>query len=118
MIKKKILIVEDEFIGAVGLAGILSDWGHETCEIASTGEDAIRITEGERPDMVLMDIKLRGKMDGIEAAKDINCRFKIPVIFMSGYSEERIRMPDLCGSFYFIDKPIDFDELEAVLADL
>lgn len=118
MKKKKILIVEDEYISAMGLEEELHDRNYETCEIAGSGKDAIRIAERERPDIVLMDIGLPGKINGIEAAKKINCRLKIPVIFISGYSEKEVKQLDLCGPIHFIRKPVDFDELETVLAAL
>ena len=115
--RKKILIVEDEYVGALSLSEMLGHQGYDVCEIASTGKGAVRIAGKERPDIVLMDIGLTGKMTGIEAAKEINCRFGIPIIFMSGYLESEVRKQiDLCGPFRFIDKPLDFDRLETMLA--
>lgn len=119
MQKKRVLVVEDEYVAAMSLAEMLDLWGYGVCEIASTGEDAISIAERERPDMVLIDVGLHGKINGIQAAIEINRRFGLPAIIISGYSEERIREQiDLGGPFYYIGKPLDFDKLENLLATL
>ena len=66
-----------------------------------------------------MDIGLHGNLNGIKAAKEINCRFGIPVVFVSGFSENFAKeRADLCGQFHFVSKPIDFYELEAILQGL
>lgn len=117
--KKKILVVEDEYVAALGLAEMLELWDYGVCEIASTGEDAISIAERERPDIILIDVGLHGKISGIQAAREINRRLGLPAIIISGYSEERIREQiDLGGPFYYVGKPLDFDRLETLLAAL
>lgn len=109
--------MEDEYVGALSLSEVLKLRGHDVCEIASTGKDAIAIAGKERPDIVLMDIGLHGDLTGIEAAKEINCRFGIPIIFMSGYSEGEVKKQiDICGPFNFIAKPLNFEQLETMLA--
>ena len=84
---KKIEIVEDEAMTAMLLARNLRLVGYSTCGPVSTGEAAIQLAGEERPDVVLMDIRLAGAMDGIQAAADIKQRWGIPVIFMTGYSD-------------------------------
>jgi CheY-like chemotaxis protein len=117
--KKKILIVEDEYVGALSLADLLGSWGYGVCEIAGTGEEAVQITKREGPDIILMDVSLHGGMSGIEAAKTISCQFHVPVLFMSGYSEDVIKKRvDLCGTFQFLEKPINFEELEEKLKSM
>lgn len=88
--KKKIMIVEDEAINAMSLRTKLKSLGYEVCELAATGEQAIRDVERERPDLILMDITLSGEMDGIEAARQIRLRHDIPIIFLTGYYDEEI----------------------------
>ncbi len=122
MRRKKILIVEDEYVGALSLADLLDLWGYEVCEIASTGEDAIAAADGEKPDIILMDVNLNGQIDGVRAAKEIRGRSFTPVVFMSGYELERIRelmaQVELNGQFHILTKPVDFDNLENILASL
>ncbi len=119
MTKKKVLIVEDEAIAALGLEVLVESWGYETCESASSGEEAIEKAEACSPDIILMDVSLGGEMDGIEAANVIRSRKPVPVIFISGYSDEATKKR--AGSFEeveYIEKPVNFDELERKLDDL
>jgi two-component system, response regulator PdtaR len=84
----KILVVEDERITAEDIKSGLENAGYKVPALVSTGEDAIDKAGKLRPDLVLMDIKLKGKMDGIEAAGQIKLRYNIPVIYLTAYSDE------------------------------
>ncbi len=84
----KILVVEDERITAEDIKSGLENAGYRVPAMVSTGEDAIDKAGKLRPDLVLMDIKLKGKMDGIEAAGQIKLRYNIPVIYLTAYSDE------------------------------
>lgn len=84
----KILIVEDEIIVARGIAKSLAQFGYEVVGTVYSGEQAILLAEQYRPDLVMMDIVLKGKVDGIEAAAQIRSRFHIPVIFLTAYSDK------------------------------
>ncbi|MDM8552433.1 diguanylate cyclase [Desulfobacterales bacterium HSG2] len=86
----KILIVEDEFIVANDIRNSLHAMGYVVTGIAASGEKAIRKAESEKPDLVLMDIMLRGEMNGIEAAKHIHSQFNLPVVFLTAYADPRI----------------------------
>jgi CheY-like chemotaxis protein len=85
MSKAKILIVEDEIITAAALRNELQGLGYSISSFSTSGEKAIKTAEHELPDIVLMDIKLNGERDGIEADKEIHSRFGIPIIYMTGY---------------------------------
>ena len=107
MSKTKILIVDDEIISASALAIELKDLGYETCSLAAFGEKAIEIAENEKPDVVLMDIGLCGPMDGIEAAGQIKNRFGIPVIYMTGYADEKIKeKAGVTEAYEYLIKPV------------
>ena len=84
----KILVVEDERITAEDIKSGLENAGYCVPALVSTGEDAVEKAGILRPDLVLMDIKLKGKMDGIEAAGQIKLRYNIPVIYLTAYSDE------------------------------
>lgn len=88
MMKPMVLIVEDEIIIALDIQNTLTRKGYNAEAIAASGEEAIKKTEELRPDLVLMDIKLKGKIDGIEAAREIRERFNIPVAFITAYADE------------------------------
>src|SRR4030042_3968367 len=83
-----ILVVENERITANDIKKSLEKAGYYVPAIVSTGEDAIKFSEKYKPDLVLMDIKLNGKMDGIEAAETIGSKFAIPVIYLTSYSDD------------------------------
>lgn len=88
MAKTTVLVVEDETIVAKDIQVSLRKLGYAVPETVSTGEDAIRAASEYKPDIVLMDIMLRGAMSGIEAAEKIRETLTIPVIYLTAYSDE------------------------------
>ncbi|MCX5820014.1 MAG: response regulator, partial [Deltaproteobacteria bacterium] len=88
MNSEKIMVVEDEWVVADQLCRDLKDLGYTVCQTASTGDEAIRKVEADRPDLILMDIVLKGKMDGIEAAEKIASKFNIPVLYLTAYTNQ------------------------------
>jgi len=90
MTKKSILIVEDEMITAMDEQQCLEALGYEVIAIVTSGEEAIKKAETEKPDLVLMDITLEGEMDGIEAAWKIRDDFNIPVVFVTAHGDKGI----------------------------
>lgn len=84
----KILIVEDEMVISLEIAATLKRLGYEVAGQAITGEDALRLVETVDPDLILMDIRLKGEMDGIEAACRVTDLFDLPVIFLTAHSDE------------------------------
>ncbi len=114
--KKKILIVEDELINAIYLSGVLQGAGYDIASIASTGDAAVTIAEIEKPDIALMDINLKGTLNGIEVAKSIHSRFNIGTIFLSGYPESdfgsAIHGPWKLG---YISKPYNTEQIEKAI---
>jgi CheY-like chemotaxis protein len=87
----KIFLVEDESIISAVIRDKLERMGHTVCGTASTGEEAVKQVEETRPDLVIMDIMLKGDMDGIEAARRIHEHFDIPVIYLTAYDEKDTR---------------------------
>lgn len=88
MSKTNILIVEDESIVAKDIQHSLKKLGYNVLDVVSTGENAIASAEEKQPDLVLMDIMLKGAMSGIEAAQVIKDKLNIPVIFLTAYADE------------------------------
>ncbi|AKB28749.1 response regulator receiver [Methanosarcina siciliae C2J] len=113
MAEGRILIVEDEHIVAMGIKRMLKSLGYTLAGVASSGEDAISKTESTFPDLVLMDIMLKGDMNGIEAAKEIKARFDVPVIYLTACSESKIvERAWKTGPLGYIVKPFDEKDLQ------
>ncbi len=88
MAKTSILVVEDEAIVAKDIQNSLKKLGYNVPSMENTGEDAIESAGKYRPDLVLMDIMLKGQISGIDAAEQIKRRYEIPVIFLTAYADE------------------------------
>ena len=103
-----ILVVEDEAIVAIDITQRLKRADYDVPAVEATGEAALRTLEELHPDLVLMDILLKGEKDGIETAHEIKDRFEIPVVFLTGQgdesTQERVKNT---GAYGFILKPID-----------
>jgi len=116
MSKLKILIVEDENITAKDIQKTLSNLGYEVQDIVPTGEKAIKVIEESRPDLILMDIMLKGKMTGIDAANYIRENFNLPVIFITAYTDENtIDKAKLSEPYGYIIKPFKEKELQTTI---
>jgi CheY-like chemotaxis protein len=112
--KAKILVVEDEGILAMGLKRKLERLGYEITGLASTGPEAIEMASFNRPDLVLMDIVLRGDMDGIETAKELTRRYNTALIYITAYSDDDILKRVMSTEPYaYIVKPLRESELKA-----
>lgn len=84
---KQILIVEDELIIALALEQMIQNMGHEVASKVISGKKAVEKAVELRPDVILMDIRLKGKMDGIEAMQKIHNEVEIPVIYITGNND-------------------------------
>ncbi len=112
MVRSKILIVEDESIVALNIKNRLEGLGYAVVATISSGESAIEAAAKNRPDLVLMDIKLKGKIDGIEAAGQIRSRFQIPVVYLTAYTDdETLNRAKLTEPYGYILKPFESRDL-------
>jgi PAS domain S-box-containing protein len=112
----KVVVAEDEHIIAKDIARSLTEFGYAVSGIAHTGAEAIRLVEQAHPDLVLMDIRLRGMMDGIAAANEVRRRWQIPVVFLSSFVDtETIARARSAGPYGYITKPFRPTELNATL---
>jgi CheY-like chemotaxis protein len=111
-----ILIVEDEGIVAMDLENRLKGLGYSVSGVAATGEDAIRKATEARPDLVLMDIRLRGDMDGIEAARAIQARSHIPVVYVTALADrDTLQRSETTEHHGYVVKPLEDAELCAAI---
>ena len=116
MTPTRILIVEDESITAEYLQAVLTDLGYSVIGIVSRGLDAIAEAERNKPDLVLMDIRIKGKMDGVEAARIIRRRFDIPSVYLTAHADlETLSRAKLAEPLGYIVKPLQVPELQATI---
>jgi len=116
MAKKKIMVVEDEGVTSLRIHKSLKEKGYDIISNVFTGEDAVKITAEEKPDLIIMDIVLDGEMDGIEAAGKIHSEFDIPVVYLTAHSnEEMLKRIKETDPFGYIIKPFDDRELFIVV---
>ncbi|QTA84694.1 Two component system response regulator [Desulfonema magnum] len=114
--KIKILIAEDEAIIAMRMEMELKSLGYDVCKPVSTGKKVIKSAENDKPDIVLMDLHLVGKMPGIEAARTIWNNYKIPMIFMTGYQDEELMQKAMeLNPVAYLIKPVEICEIEAAI---
>jgi len=112
MDKFKILIVEDDVLVAEDIKQILKNSKHYVTSIATSGQEALIKVKKDPPDLVLMDIVLKGKMDGIETAHKIHNHFDIPVIYITAYSgKDTLEQAKLTQPYGYLIKPINEKEL-------
>jgi len=114
--KKKILIVEDELLVAEDIAFRLKSLGYVITDLLISGEEVLPSIEKEKPDLILMDIMLKGKLDGIQTHELINRKYKIPLVYLTSYSDEKtFSRAKLTQPFGYIIKPFDERELHTVI---
>jgi AmiR/NasT family two-component response regulator len=114
--KTTILIVEDEAIVAADLSGKLGKLGYEISGTTDRGEEAIKSVRERRPDLVLMDIRLAGTLDGVETAEIIHREFNLPVIYLTAHSDRAtLDRAKLTEQFGYILKPFDDLALETYI---
>jgi len=108
----RILIVEDEKVVAMDIRTMLKSLGYDVPGIVSSSEKALKKVEETKPDLVLMDIMLGEKRDGIEIAQEIRDRFKIPVVYLTAYADDdTIQRAKKTNPHGYILKPFDEKEL-------
>ncbi|MCP4751593.1 MAG: response regulator [Proteobacteria bacterium] len=116
MEKARVLIVEDESIIAMETEIALKGLGYQVVSIVDSGAKAIEATKKEKPDIVLMDIRIKGEMDGIATAEIIWTRFEIPIVFTTAYlDEKRIEKIKQMMSFGSILKPLKERDLKVTI---
>ncbi len=113
---KRVLLVEDEVITASSLKMGLEELGLYVCPLATRGDTALRIAEQEKPDVVLMDVNLPGKMNGIETAALIMATIDTKILFLTGYHDDEViaKINALNPLGYFV-KPVSAERIKEKL---
>jgi CheY-like chemotaxis protein len=116
----RILIAEDERIAAFELREVLRSFGHRVVAVASTPEEALSRANSDRPDLALVDVRLRGGSDGIGAMRAMRAAAGTPAIIVTAFGDQRARAggtePE-DGCYGFLQKPWGAAELRAAVAD-
>jgi len=116
--KAKMLVIEDDSIMGMEMKEVLEGFGYEVSDIVSSGEAALKAVKLHRPDLVLMDIRLKGDMSGIEAAHKMRTFTSAPITFLTGYrSDGTSKEVRSIPRTYLLTKPIDFDKLSSTLQE-
>ena len=112
----KILVVEDEVIVAEDIADRLKKLGYAVAGTVSSGEEAIQKAAETQPDLVLMDIVLKGEMDGVTASEQIRNNIDIPTVFLTAYADEKtLQRAKLTDPFGYIVKPFQQNDLRVAI---
>lgn len=113
----RVLVVEDEILIAVDIRATLMASGYAVVGIAATADQAVATAIKERPNIVLMDIRLAGARDGIDAAREIRERLDIPSLFVTANADERTRKrAEATAPIGFLHKPFDAPALREALS--
>ena len=112
----KILVVEDDRIIARDIQNTLENMGYHVADVVASGEESIEKALYFQPDLVLMDIKLKGTLDGMSAAQQIYDRFQIPVVYLTAYGDEKtLSRAKKAECFGFVIKPFDENMLKQTI---
>ena len=111
---KKVLIVEDDMILSMVNKRYIESLGHKVVQSVRNGLDAIAAVKKHNPDVVLMDIRLEGAMDGIEAMEEIRTFSDVGVIYLTGNSEPATQLrAEKTNMLAFCTKPVSIDDLKS-----
>jgi len=111
-----IVVVEDEGIVAMSFEVALQRLGYRVVGVADTAEAAVKLVREKRPGLVLMDIRIRGETDGVDAAREIALRYNVPVVFVTGNADDVTLMRALAAEpFGFVVKPVNVKELQVAI---
>jgi signal transduction histidine kinase len=111
-----VLIVEDELVAANALSDVLADMGYRVLAIADSSDGAITSIRHQVPDIVLMDIKLRGSVSGITAADEIHKIASIPVIYLTAFSDpETLEQAIATSPYGYLTKPLRYAEVNVAI---
>ncbi len=112
----KILVVEDELIVAMELKSRLHDLGYSVCGTVVSGEEAIELTARHNPDIILMDINIKGAYDGVQTAEIIKTDHDIPIIFLTAFSDPKtLQRAKITEPYGYIIKPFEEREVHTAI---
>ncbi len=112
----KVFIIEDEAITALDIKRTLEKLNYEIVGIKDRGDEALKLIGETEPDVILMDITLKGELDGIETARLVNIQYKIPIVYLTAhYDDETIERSKTTNPYGFLLKPLNDRDLNSCL---
>jgi len=112
----RVLVAEDDDIVSTAICDCLAGAGYEIVATSDTGVGAVEAALALRPDLILMDVRLKGEMDGIRASELINERLRIPVVYLTGESDRRtLQRAKAASAFGYVLKPFHVRNLLAAI---
>ncbi len=116
MKRPRIMIVEDEWIIANDIKNCLVDLGYMVTSIVATGQEAVSTAAADQPDLILMDIMLRGEMNGIDAAREIRKKQRLPIIYLTAYDNQYlVEQAKQTENYGYLLKPFKDRELHIAI---
>lgn len=116
---RRALVVEDEYIAATYVCSLVGRFGFQSTEWAKDGRAAVESVKVGGFDLIFMDIKLPGDLNGLEAAREIRKACDTPIVFLSGYQDEDMRNEALAiEATFYLEKPVLAESLARTLAEL
>jgi two-component system, response regulator PdtaR len=114
--RNRVLVVEDDALVALGIRGTLEELGYEVTGIAASEPEAVRLADATRPQLALMDIRLKGSVDGIDTARRLRAEFGIRSVYLSAYTDHQTmsRVQDTYP-LGFVQKPYSAAQLRSAL---
>ncbi len=114
--RARIMVVEDEAVISMAIQDRLAKMGHSVCGTAASGDEAVSLANDKHPDLILMDIQLRGNTDGVETARRIRSRAQIPVIYLTAFADDRtVERARVTQPYGYLVKPFSERELYAAI---
>ncbi|HMK35055.1 MAG TPA: response regulator [Desulfomonilaceae bacterium] len=116
MANPTVMIVEDEIVVAMELEEKLKNMGYQVAAIVSSGEAAVSGVDSSQPDVILMDVRLQGRLDGIQAARLIGRRSNVPIIYLTAYADDAtLDRAKMTVPFGYLIKPFSEKELKTTI---
>ncbi len=113
---KNLLVIEDEGIIALDLQNCLQRLGYTVPAVADSGEEAVKLATEIQPDLILVDIRLSGKIDGIEAVERIRAHFDIPVVYLTALlDDDTLQRAKATNPAAFLSKPYEEELLQTTI---
>lgn len=116
---RRVLIVEDQLLVAMEFEAVLQQAGHQTVGIAASADEAVRLCAAEQPELAIMDIRLIGVRDGVDAALEIFARFGVRALFVSAHEDDALRARAAPAQpLGWLVKPVSPEDLAAAISKL
>jgi len=117
--KNKIIVVEDEGIVAMDISKCLTGLGYDVVFVSDSGEKTLKLLDENKADLILMDVELKGGLNGIETAKLINEKMDIPIVFLTAFEDEATmnKLKEVSPYGYLV-KPFDDEDLKRTVSKI